>query len=102
MKSDYVIIVKTHYFNNPNGLLENNECCDFNETRSDGECAVSGCDNYFLYYLDTRQVTQYQDSRISETNYNDAPINFSSPTVLGLPNPLPLPGLTKLWLTGVS
>lgn len=93
VQNEYVVMVKTHYFSNPQSLLADGTCCDF---RMDGSCAVPGCDNYFEYCL--RRNGRDENCRISRTNFNDQPINFSEPIILGLPNPLPLQGLTQAWV----
>ena len=92
VKSDYVVMVRTHNFSNPGSLLANGDCCD---TRGDGLCAVPGCDNYFQYCL--RRNGHDENCRRSQINVNEQHLDFSEPTVLGLPNPVPLQGLTKEW-----
>lgn len=91
--------VKTHSFSNPGSLLANGECCDYNITAGDESCAVPGCDNYFYYCLRSIDSTKggCSGGRVSMVHYNDYPMDFSQPTVFGLPNPLPLPGLTREW-----
>ena len=94
MKSDFRVLVKTHYFNNPHSLLSDGECCDFNETGRNGSCAVPGCDILFQYCL--LYTEGHQSCKTSKINYRDAaPINFSAPTFLGLSNPLSLIGLGR-------
>ena len=34
---------------------------------------------------------------VSETAFDDRPIDFTQETVLGLPNPLPLTGVSERW-----
>ena len=101
VKCDYVVMVRTHSFSNPESLLANGTCCDFNVIGGDGEsCAVPGCDTYFTYCLRRNGVDQL--CRISQTNLNDRPLDFSQPAVLDLPNPVPLLGLTTEWIPNVS
>ena len=91
------MMVRVHNYTNPGSLLANGTCCDFNEDRS---CAIPGCDTYFIYCL--RRDGLAINCRVSNFNTNDRPLNFSEPVVLGLPNPLPLPGLTQVWIPNVS
>ena len=94
---DYTVEVRTHNYSNPGSLLaRNGACCDPLHM----SCLnFTGCDNYFYYCLRSlgSNGTDCTGGRTSLINYDDAPLNFSQDTVLGLPNPLPLPGLTKEW-----
>ena len=96
---EYTVEVRTHSFSNPGSLLANGECCDYNITAGDGSCAVPGCDFYFYYCLRSIDSTEggCSGGRVSMVQYNDHPIDLSLPMVLGLPNPLPLPGRTREW-----
>ena len=95
IQSEYVVMVRTHFFRNPQSLLANGICCDF---KTDGSCAVPGCDNLFTYCLRRTQNGANENCRTSpETNFDDQPLNFSEPMLLGLPNPLSLQGLTQQW-----
>ena len=38
-----------------------------------------------------------ENCEVSQTNWNDAPLNFLAQMLLGFPNPLPLQGLTREW-----
>ena len=103
VKSEYGIMVKTHYFNNPRSLLSNGSCCDVNETRGDGSCAVPGCDIVFYYCILTGcggTVIYCNNSRF--ISYDEERLDFSASTLLGLPNPLLLPGPTRKWTPNVS
>ena len=100
MRGDYSIEIRIHNFSNPTSLLANGECCDHDMTTGDGgSCAINGCDSYFHFCL--RELGSVgggcSGGRVSLVNYNAQPINFSLPNFLGLPNPLPLPGLTPEW-----
>ena len=92
---DYIVEVRTHNYSNPDSLLFDETCCDLCGTW------YSGCDNVFYYCLrnlsTSRANKECAGGNRSLVNSNDAPLNFSKPTVLGLPNPLPLQGLTREW-----
>ena len=92
---DYIVEVRTHNYSNPGSLLANGRCCDSPLT----PCTFHGCDNHFYYCLRSLGSTGAGCSggKSSNININDAPLNFSQDRVLGLPNPLPLPGLTREW-----
>ena len=98
VNGDYIVEVRTHSYNNPRSLLANENCCDM----LNGHCVVPGCDNVFYYCL--RPIGSYSSGAgyhggmLSHgVNNDDAPLNFSRDTVLGLPNPLPLLGLSAQW-----
>ena len=99
VKGEYIVEVRTHNFSNPGSLLADGSCCDSNMIT--GSCVVPGCDNYFYYCLRALGSVTIplgcRGGRTSMVGYNDRPLNFSQPVVLGLPNPLPLPGLTTEW-----
>ena len=100
MSGEYTVEIRLRNFTNPSDLLANGECCDLNITLGDGSCALSGCDSYFYHCLRALGSTGGSCSaggQTSAVNYNNAPLNFSERRVLGLPNPLLLPGLTKQW-----
>ena len=101
MSGKYTVEIRLHNFSNPSGLLADGECCDYNITLGDGSCVRSGCDNYFHHCLrplgSTGSACTAGGGQTSMVNYNDALLNFTEPRVLGLPNPLPLPGLTRDW-----
>ena len=92
---DYIVEVRIHNYSNPNSLLADGSHCD----------ALSFCDNVFHYCL--RSISTSNSSNEcsggskSNINYNDAPLNFSQSMVLGLPNPLPLRGLTTEWTVSI-
>ena len=91
---DYVVRVRTHNYSNPGGLLVDSTCCDLS-------CGVPSCDNVFYYCLRTLDTSdgdrECRDEKRNLVNYNDEPLDFSQPNVLGLFNPLPLQGLKKEW-----
>ena len=65
------------------------------------------CDTFFTYCLRPLNTTGFDcgsssGSEIqSGVNENDAAVNFSQSTVLGLSNPINLPGLTNDWNVSV-
>ena len=67
-------------------------CCDwFRTINCDGDLR---CDSYFIYCLANDDGCAPNSQRwISTSNENDAPLNFSSSSILGLENPLTLEGL---------
>jgi hypothetical protein len=104
--------VRLYGYSNPTGTCQGcvsvqtseHGCCDrFNTT----ECS-SGllCDTYFDYCLRPLGSEEeggggggcsYSGYVISTTNRDDRFVDFSPSTVLGLDNPLILPGLTSDW-----
>ncbi len=108
MHGDYVIIVRIHDYSNPRNTgvyrgLDN--CCD--DTRpSGGVCntTIGRCDNRFTFCMktlgDSADGTTSCMSEVlmtSVTNFNDAPIDFTWSTWLGLDNPLRLNGISTAW-----
>ena len=87
---DYVVRVRTLNYSNPNSLLANSSCCD----HPSGEPSY---DNVFHHCLKSTSDGEGQCSDGSLVNYDDAPLNFSQPIILGLPNPLPLRGPQREW-----
>ena len=109
----YIVQTQIHGYDNPTQwrflICGNSQCfsaggcCDIGE----GNC-TSGerrCDTFFIFCLrplgisprligcgsNTSSVIQ------SDVNMNDAAINFSRSSFLGLNNPFTLPGLTNSW-----
>ena len=82
----------------PRNMYSQRSCCDdFNEFDS---CTGDRlCDSYFTYCLRPLQRTGRgcPNNRTSTVNTDDRYINFFNATVLGLPNPLLLPGLTEAY-----
>jgi hypothetical protein len=80
-------------------------CCD----DGGGSCGNGNrrCDTFFIYCLRPLGTNGFDcgsnsGSEIqSGVNENDAVINFSQSTVLGLSNPINLPGLTNDWNVSV-
>ena len=102
--ADYINQVRTHNYNHPSSQLANGGCCQFYPHYNFmlRKCIVSGCKNRFYYCLRSLGSAEADCSGgnttyTSEVNSNDRPLNFFHPTVLGLPNPLPLPELTREW-----
>ena len=86
VEGEYIVEIRTHNFSNPGSLLADGSCCDSNTIT---ESCVSGCDNYFYYCLKTLGNTRpgCSGGRTSMVGYDDRPLNFSQPIVLGLPTP---------------
>lgn len=56
------------------------------------------CDTLFTYCLQPiGSNTLCVPQAVSETAFDDRPIDFTQATVLGLPNPLPLSGVSERW-----
>ena len=91
-------------YNNPtNGCATcDGDCCDaFTLTTCTG---LLRCDNQFAYCLrshntpaTTRGCQGYTSTLRSDVNTDARRIDFSQSTLLGLPNPLRLTGLTNSW-----
>ena len=104
VSGNYVLEVKVQSYNNPtNGCVNCHDvCCDsFTQTTCTGYLR---CDNQFTYCLrshntpaTTRGCQEYTSALRSAVNTDGGGIHFSQPTVLGLPNPLRLTGLTNSW-----
>jgi hypothetical protein len=91
--------------------------CNINDFQCFGTCCDAGtgactngdrrCDTFFTYCLRPLGTTEFgcgssSGSVIqSDVNENDAAVNFSQSTVLGLTNPINLPGLTNAWNVSV-
>ena len=80
-------------------------CCD----DGSGPCTNGDrrCDTFFTYCLRPLNTTERGCSSTSgnvlqsDVNENDAAVNFSQSTVLGLSKPINLPGLTNDWNVSV-
>ena len=103
VSGNYVVEVNVQSYNNPTNGCANCgiSCCDgLIQTTCTGQLR---CDNQFTYCLRSHNTTattrgcQGYTSKISEVNTDARLIDFSQPTVLGLPNPLTLTGLTNSW-----
>ena len=75
-------------------------CCDALNITSTTQCTdgENRCDSYFTYCLRPYGTLEESDcstyeNMTSAVNTDDGPLDFSQSTVLGLPNPLKLPGL---------
>ena len=81
-----------------------NECCDgFNS----GTFECNRCDSFFTYCLrnfDTLTTGCPEDGSTmrSDVNPNDASIDFSQNTVLGLDNPLVFQGINHTWNVSIG
>ena len=99
-----MIEVRVQGYNNPTNGCEafNGGCCD---RRSVTTCTGQlRCDNQFTYCLrshntpaTTRDCQGYTSTLRSAVNTDGGLIDFSQSTVLGLPNPIRLTGLTNSW-----
>ena len=79
-------------------------CCDEHD---DSGTKCLGCDSFFTYCLrnvDTLTPGCPEDGTImmSDVNPDDAYIDFSMNTVLGLDNPLVFHGLTDTWNVSIN
>ena len=108
----YMLEVNVYGYNNPTGRCQDcgsrkapevMGCCDLH-TSKDLICSrdlLLLCDSYFYYCLRALGSEgghcSYFGNVISNVNRNDAFIDFSQSMVLGLDNPLILPGLTNNW-----
>lgn len=110
----YLVEVRLFAYNNPTGKCQgcyvqrSNQvrCCD---TNSVVDCEnIRRCDSYFIYCLRPLNTSSIEEgcfgfeNRTSDFNRNDGTLNFSNETVLGLPNPLLLPGLTEAYTVSAS
>ena len=78
-------------------------CCDGH----DGQGGCYRCDSFFTYCLrnvDTLKTDCPEGGTImrSDVNPNDASVDFSQNTVLGLDNPLIFQGLTDTWNVSIN
>ena len=96
INGDYTVEVRTIGYSNPTNRLFRGNCCDppiLNDT------VCGKCDSTFFYCLKSFGGTE--DCRGGQGStliaMDGAPLDFSQNTVLGLPNPLPLSGLTTKW-----
>jgi hypothetical protein len=93
--------VRIHHYSNPNSLLVDGIRCD-----TPWYTTSARCDNVFHYCLRSINTSESNDEcsggNRSDVNSNDTPLNFSQSTVLGLPNPLPLRGLTTQWTVSIK
>lgn len=84
-------------------------CCD-GGTGIGVSCPTEGadllenrCDTFFVYCLRNTNTTigagcsNSEERLLSNVSQNDASLNFSQSTVLGLENPLTFQGLTNYW-----
>ena len=81
------------------GEFANPGCCDFHDRTI---CmGLERCDSYFFYCLrpigSTGRNCSYFGNLISASIDDDGFINFNQSSVLGLENPLELPGLTDIY-----
>lgn len=106
IKGDYVIQVGLHGYDNPTNRLiarpGDRDCCDGSPRNT---CSgFRRCDNRFSFCVRPSGTSDIGTASCSsavitstETNSNDADIDFNTDTVLGLDNPLLLQGITTAW-----
>ena len=101
-----MVEVNVESYNNPtNGCATcHGGCCDdLNVTTCTGQLR---CDNQFTYCLRSHNTSATTGgcqgaSLSSNVNTDGEDIDFSQSTVLGLPNPLTLIGLTSSWQVSI-
>ncbi len=101
VSADYVVQIELESYSNPSNRRLNGECCDqIDNTNCTNE--PGRCDTYFSYCLRRFNTntngcpdlgTVVRSENASDRNF----ITFSQPIVLGLTNPLNLPGLSLFW-----
>ena len=104
MNGRYLVEVRLFNYSNPTGRCQ--ECPLDNGGFCDGSRMPtrSTCDSFFIYCLRPLNTSEIEEgcsgfeSMTSEPNRNDEPVDFHNATVLGLPNPLLLPGLTNAYM----
>ena len=108
----YILQLQLLGYNNPTqqriGFCNSNQCfgpcCDGSGSCTNGD---RRCDTFFTYCLRPLDMLGFgcgssSGSEIqSDVNENDAAVNFSQSTVLGLSNPINFPGLTNDWNVSV-
>ncbi len=97
VSADYVVQVEMVSYSHPSNTRSDGRCCD---PGNGGTCSGDErCDTFFAYCLIPRTAVECPNGLfISRSNaQNGATIDFSQPTVLGLPNPFNLAGLTTAW-----
>ena len=109
VSGDYLVEVRVQSYNNPTNGCEdfNGGCCDSSDAATcDGQLR---CDNQFFYclrFLNTQATSRgcqrYNTPLRSNINIDGRRIDFTQPTVLGLPNPIRLPGRTNSWQVSIN
>ncbi len=108
VSADYVLQVEVVSYSNPSNTRSDGQCCDSPQPFNGATPCNSGerCDTYFTYCLRPRftEATTIVCPNTepgfiaNSTNVVDgATIEFSQPTVLGLPNPFNLTGISTAW-----
>ena len=111
VKGHYIVEVRLFGYSIPSGKCQECvnsagllRCCDSFETE---DCSNDRqCDSYFIYCLRPVNTSSIEEgcsgfeNIMSNSNRNDGPVNFQNNIVLGLPNPLLLPGLTDNYTVG--
>ncbi len=104
VSADYVVQVEMLSYSHPSNTRSVRRCCD--PELGFGPCSGDErCDTFFIYCLMPRASTAIVCPNTvpgffaisPRTAQNGATIDFSEPTVLGLPNPFNLTGLTTSW-----
>ena len=95
VRADYVVEVDVQSYSNPSNRAvdRGGDCCDPNVVGSDSTCTGTKlCDSYFIFCLrplDTPLTQRGCDTPniTSEVARNNASIDFTQPTFLGITNP---------------
>ena len=98
--ANYIILVRTYSYSNPSRqLADGRHCYTIVSSPPFSNRQDSACNSRFHYCLKPLSDTEGScvHGATSGDNNNDNSIDFSSPTFLGLQNPLPLEGLTSQW-----
>ncbi|XP_064394660.1 sushi, von Willebrand factor type A, EGF and pentraxin domain-containing protein 1-like isoform X2 [Halichondria panicea] len=104
VSADYVLQVEVVFYNHGFNTRFDGQCCD---PRNGGGCTGGErCDTYFTYCLRPRFTeaatiecpnTEPGFTANSTNVVDGATIDFTQPTVLGLPNPFNLTGISTAW-----
>ncbi len=103
VSANYVVQVRMISYIHPSNTRSDGQCCD--SEPGNGLCSGGErCDTYFIYCLMPRASTAIGCSNatsgftlVSSVSPDGADIDFSQPTVLGLPNPFLLTGISTAW-----
>ena len=106
----YLLEVGLNGYANPDGKciacprgMNTNSCCDDFGRFKNCNHPDRACDSYYIFCLRTFGTEReryncqknYKGTRVTSINVNDAPLDYTNKTVLGLENPFLLPGLTE-------
>ena len=103
VSADYVVQVEMISYSHPSNTRSDSHCCD-PDNNGEGCKGVERCDTYFIYCLVPHSSTTVGclntdtgSTAVSSYIEDGATIDFSQPTVLGLPNPFNLTGILTTW-----